>query len=421
MGGYDVIGKAGRATALLIVLVAAQLPRTPAQAFSYAWTQYGLSGLEARAATDAKACPSLDIDGSRVPMRPRALPDEAFPLLACALPIAASVKTVTMEGTPLPLAPPAPRRIAVLGDSGCRLKEIYLQACNDPQQWPFATIAAAIAAKAPDLIIHVGDYHYRETPCPKGDAGCEGSPFGDNWDVWREDFFKPVSPLLQTAPWVFVRGNHEDCKRGGRGWSRLLEPAEFDASKSCNKTSAPYVVRLPKMTLAVVDTATAPEPNLDAEEAKFYREQYAGLPRDNTPVWLLQHRPIWSTGGTVAGLPFGDNKTLAAAARDTLAPNVQLMLSGHHHIFQVLSYVDDLPVQLVVGHGGDYLNLGRSADPAGWVINGVRVRSGLHLTGQFGFVLMESRGDDWVVTNHDREGTPRQHCTVTARQAKCSK
>ena len=34
------------------------------------------------------------------------------------------------------------------------------------------------AAQKPDLVIHVGDYYYRETPCPAGEAKCAGSPFG---------------------------------------------------------------------------------------------------------------------------------------------------------------------------------------------------------------------------------------------------
>lgn len=407
--------------ALVALLAVSAWPVSPARAFVYSWTQYSIAGLEARAATDAGTCPAANIDGKVVPMLSRAMPDEAFPLSACSLPLAATVKTVSIDSKPLPLGAPAPKRIAILGDTGCRLKEIYTQSCNDPAQWPFGVIAAAIAAKKPDLIIHVGDYHYRETPCPSGDAGCAGSPYGDNWDAWREDFFKPVAPLLQSAPWVFVRGNHEDCKRGGRGWSRMLEPADFDAIRQCNRTTEPYLVHLPNVTLAVVDTATAPEPTLDTRRAEAFRKQYASLPRDAGPVWLLQHRPIWSTGGTVAGLPFGDNKTLAEAARNTLAPNVQLMLSGHHHIFQVLSYVENLPAQLVVGHGGDYLNLGRTIDPAGLVINGITVKSGLHVTGQFGFAIMESQGDAWTVTNYDRTGAPQHTCAVAGRQASCSK
>jgi hypothetical protein len=103
-----------------------------------------------------------------------------------------------------------------------------------PKQWPFHFIADVVAQTKPDLVIHVGDYHYRETPCPRGHDGCAGSPFGDTWSVWRADFFAPADTLLKMDPWVFVRGNHELCDRGGKGWSRMLERFPFDAAAGCN-------------------------------------------------------------------------------------------------------------------------------------------------------------------------------------------
>ena len=89
-------------------------------------------------------------------------------------------------------------------------------------RWPFATIAAIIAGHRPDLVVHLGDYYYRESSCPDGEEGCAGSPFGDRWSSWNADFFAPARPLLRSAPWVFVRGNHEGCERGGKGWYRFL-------------------------------------------------------------------------------------------------------------------------------------------------------------------------------------------------------
>ena len=40
----------------------------------------------------------------------------------------------------------------------------------------------------PDLVIHVGDYHYRESPCADGNEGCAGSPWGYGFDAWQADF-----------------------------------------------------------------------------------------------------------------------------------------------------------------------------------------------------------------------------------------
>ncbi len=77
-------------------------------------------------------------------------------------------------------------------------------------------------------MIHVGDYVYRETPCPEGNTTCAGSPWGYGWDVWNADFFEPAAPLLANAPWLVVRGNHENCARAGEGWLRFLDPLPME-------------------------------------------------------------------------------------------------------------------------------------------------------------------------------------------------
>src|SRR5262249_30984089 len=137
------------------------------------------------------------------------------------------------------------------------------------------------------------------------------------------------------------------------------------------------------------------------------------------PTWVLQHRPIWSPGGAFGGQLVGDNKTLAAAATGVIPDNVTAILSGHHHLFQVLAYTTKLPLQVLAGHGGDYLNDGFAPDPAGWVVNGVTVKNGVNAPGVFGFALMEKRGDGWKITSHDRNGGALTSCLLVGRSANC--
>ena len=391
-----------------------------ASAETFHWVQFGPNGREIRAITDTPTCPAVQVDGVAAEMIVRAAPDRDYPITACALRVPAAARSAALDGAPIALPGDTPTRIAVIGDTGCRLKGPYLQACNDPQQWPFREIAERLAALKPDLVIHVGDYHYRETPCPPWNEGCAGSPFGDNWAVWRADFFAPADALLKTAPFVFVRGNHEECDRGGQGWSRALEPYAFDAASGCNGPGASYVVRLPGLALAVIDVASAREGRIDVAQAQLYRTQYAAL-RGMTdgPTWLLQHRPIWGPGGTFAGKLVGDNKTLEAAAAGNLPDHVTLVLSGHHHLFQVLEYQADLPVQVVSGHGGDLLNAGSSDNPAGWVVNGVTVKRGLNVTGTFGFSMFEKQNGGWQLTDYDRTGMAQKSCLIKDRTAEC--
>lgn len=84
----------------------------------------------------------------------------------------------------------------------------------------------------PNLVLHMGDYVYRQWLCPwKGDKGCEAinqnAAWGDTIITWYNEFFKPFQPLLEAAPWVMARGNHEICKRAGVGWNFLLNPDDW--------------------------------------------------------------------------------------------------------------------------------------------------------------------------------------------------
>src|SRR5581483_4313059 len=156
-------------------------------------------GAEVRAITDRGACPSLTVDAAKAPMTLRAPASNDFPAL-CSARLPDGAKAASIEGVAVPMPVADPQRILVLGDTGCRIKGTYLQACNDPRAWPFPGLAKAAAALKPDLVLHVGDYLYRESPCPEGNAGCAGSPYGDNWPSWNADFFAPAAPLLAAAP-----------------------------------------------------------------------------------------------------------------------------------------------------------------------------------------------------------------------------
>jgi predicted phosphodiesterase len=392
-----------------------------ATAETFQWLQLGPVGLEARVITEEPSCPTLRLDDAQSLMGVRASSDDRFPIKVCSAAIPPDAHSVAIAGASLALPPAAElKRVAVIGDTGCRLKGVYIQACDDPSQWPFAAIAEAVARQKPDLVIHVGDYFYRETPCPVIATGCAGSPFGDNWPVWRADFFAAADPLLKAAPWVFVRGNHEICSRGGEGWNRMLAPYAFDP-ESCKTNEEPYVLKLPGVSLAVMDVSDAKEEAPDKAQAQIYRGQYEALRMMTSgPTWVLQHRPIWSPGAEFAGHFLGDNKTLAAAAAGVIPSNVTLILSGHHHLFQVLTYESDLPVQVVAGNGGDYLNPGSPTNPAGWVVNGVKIKGGVDLPGSFGFSVLEKQSEGWRLTNFDTLGQPHQSCLIEGRAARCA-
>lgn len=395
----------------------------------YKWVQYASTGLEARAITSDKTCPAMAIDGTAVEMSVRATPGEDYPITVCSAQIPATAKKVTIDRVPLPLPKAEPNRILLIGDTGCRLKGKEVQACNDSVMWPFRTNSDVGSQMKPDLIIDVGDYHYRETECPDGNEGCEGSPFGDNWDVWREDFFSPASLLLQSAPWIMVRGNHEECERGGKGWARTLDPYAWsaDAGKTgCLGPAQPFVVKLPGVSVVVMDVSTASDkPN--EKQIAFFKKQFADIATlaPEGPVWVAFHRPLWTVSGKdpKTGDYFGDNQTLQQAALGTLPANVQMLLSGHQHKFEVDAYEQDLPVQIVSGHGGDNLDEDPPTNPVGMDIRGVKIKSGFAKPRTFGFSMLErapgDRSGRWTLTDYDVHGQPLGACELFGRTATC--
>ena len=388
-----------------------------ASAADHAWVQAVAGGFEARLTTDAGACPILTTDKGDISMTVRAAASTDFPLL-CAAPIPQNTLRASIADRVLPLPVAQPQRILVLGDTGCRIKGSALQACNDPRAWPFAQLAAAAAQLKPDLVIHVGDYHYRESPCPPGNQGCAGSPWGDNWATWQADFYDPAAPLLAATPMVLVRGNHEDCNRAGAGWLRLQGPSAFDPAAPCVPHLPSYTVDLGSVRLAVMDDATAQETSLDRGASPIYAAELMGLASIPGPVWFLHHRPIWAAISGPLGIPIGGNLALIDAVRlaglsgsPAIAPNVELMLSGHIHSFQAINYNQAVPPQIVAGHGGDNLH-DTPRDLRGATFqgrSGVSVADGLSVGG-FGFLLMTKDAGGWAIDLHDSAGTKMRSC-----------
>jgi hypothetical protein len=387
-----------------------------------AWTEMVGDAQSLRViATDS--CPAAAADGKALPLAVRSAADGDFPVISCQASVPSGTRGLTVDGRAVAVLPAEVNRIVVLGDTGCRLKGAFVQDCNDPVAWPFATIAAQAAKEKPDLLIHVGDYYYRETPCPGGREGCANSPYGDDWAAWKADFFDPAQTLLAAAPWVLVRGNHEQCGRGGLGWFRFLDAGA--APLTCPASEAPFTVTLGQQRLFVLDSADTDDAAAPpAKVAAFHSQLEALKPLDQSGTgWILTHRPFWGFVPAGAGelgesdeLP--SNRTEQEAAKDDPLAGVQMILSGHVHIFSASDFAGARPSQLIVGVGGDTRD-GAQPDLQARKVTIAGLPAATEVVEQFGYVVLDRVGEGWNAALKRPDGVAVATCTIRGRALAC--
>jgi hypothetical protein len=387
------------------------------QALTPAWVELGEDGKAVAriVVTNPQDCPAIQIDGASRPMSLRPNMPAGF-RPACESPIPSGAKFASVKRRALALPKPDPARVIVIGDTGCRIKGKFVQACNDSALWPFRQVAASAAREKADLVVHAGDYLYRESPCPESmQAICGGSPMGDNWEAWDADFFAPAAELLGASSWVFSRGNHEDCNRSWRGWFYYLDPRPWDGT--CQEYSAPYLVKLGKFQLAMLDSSATRENDVEDAQVATFAAQLASLHAEN--AWLASHYPFWGFNVyALGGLP----KPLAAvleAAWDKAAPSgFTLILSGHVHLFEYVSVDHGRPAQVVAGDGGTMMSVPFQMSMKGTEIRGASV-VGSRSRQQFGYTMLTRDGNIWHLELKDQARGVLVTCTVPGSSESC--
>ena len=423
---------------------------TSASAEDPMWLELAPGGhVIARAVVKAD-CPQITVDGKASTMAPHSASDARNPnapparqRLVCEKDVTGAAK-LDIAGTAMKMPPKNPQRIVVIGDTGCRIKaaitgaapsasldddddggKVKVQDCNDPAQWPFAALAASAAAANPDLIIHVGDYLYRESACPLDHkADCGDSPWGDQWDTWNADFFTPARSLLTAAPWIFVRGNHEICDRAGKGWFYYLDAAAYVKDNQCADATTPFQVKIGDFQAWVLDSSSAADADPPADQvASFTREFQQATAAKLSHAWLLSHRPIWAAKAGEKG-ERDQLRTLNATLEKAWAaapiPGVDLIVAGHTHLFELLSFKQPLPPQVVIGNSGTGLAHEIKTALKGQSIGGSTVANG-NTIDDFGYALIEpDKGNKgWSLHLHDSAGKKQLVCSISGSNTQC--
>ena len=401
---------------VMFALLLAAIPAR-AQSLTPAWVELGEGGkMIARMVVNTDAdCPLILINALKHHMQVREpVPAGFHPV--CEFEVPPATKAATINFRPLILPKSDPDRIIALGDTGCRIKGKQIQNCNDPETWPFKKIAASVDTDKPGLVIHVGDYLYRESPCPENSqAFCGGTPIGDNWDAWNADFFAPAARLLTRAPWLFTRGNHEDCDRAWRGWFYYLDPRPWTGA--CEPYSQPYVVKLGSFQIAVLDTSAIREESFDEKQIALFAAQLKSLDLKN--AWLISHHPFWGFRPDFHGGPPVSLVASLQAAWEKAAPTgINLIVSGHVHLFEYVNVDHDRPSQLVVGDGGTEMSIPIQITTKGMQIHGASVVSG-RTQNQFGYTLFTRAGNSWKMELRNKDRSVMVTCTVPGSSADC--
>lgn len=274
------------------------------KALPIVWTQYvntgGTVGIEARCMTLPNSPqPKSTLPGSKVSLRVKGrkqVLDAKFEVQKGAtgttaddphfwpldiwvakIPIPKGKQTITGArfcNQTLPDITGSPAAIGALGDTGLRVKTVNDGQCSNPStrnifgvtafcspenrnkstmsgdfqslsEWPVQKLSEEMSNHKLDLVLHMGDFVYRQWLCPwrmAGD-GCKAinnkGAWGDSVVSWYYELFQPFEQLLAKAPWVMTRGNHEICSRAGTGWTLMLSPDDLNKPGSFPNTHGP--------------------------------------------------------------------------------------------------------------------------------------------------------------------------------------
>jgi hypothetical protein len=435
-----------------------------------AWVELGVNAAPiARALTAAATCPNITINGTAQPMNlriaagteplrtttsttlgPPYSKPSVFPVNTCEIALPAGTTSAVVAGQTLPLPKANPTKMIVLGDTGCRLKAgspPQYQGCNDPTQYPLQQLATLAASLQPDVVLHVGDYQYRENECPPDQANCAGSPWGYGWDTWEADFFQPAASLLAAAPWIVTRGNHEQCTRAGQGWYRFLDPNPYSEAQSCNSAAndavlqsngilvggaynAPYAVPIGAGSQVIVfdsnNVGSAAVTSGGSSNFVTYQSEViaVGALASSKSIYNIwsNHHPLLGFAPNAGAAPSPGNLDMLSVMAATypatyFPPNINLAVHGHTHIFEGIDFTStSYPATFVTGNAGTLLDIALPdpfpsatvhPDPAGNV-----TVSTLAQSAGFGFLFMQYTGGVWVVSEYRLDGSVRSVCTV---------
>lgn len=316
-------------------------------------------------------------------------------------------------------------KIAILGDTGCRLIENQFgakyQDCPNPKEWPYAKAVATITKETYDFAIHTGDYHYREkctdaVLCPQLTKS-----LGYGWPAWWDDFYGPSQALFEKSPLLFVRGNHEDCNRAYSGWGPLSSSNKKFQDR-CHEIEPYQWIEMGDLVLINFDDSAF----IDREELKTgdrekWVQQLKQLEmrlaelKNKKEIWFIAHKPVVGfMPDKSTAEPIEIKKNLYSVMKEVgLLSRIDFLLAGHLHSQQLMNSAD-LPLQIVVGATGTAL------EPFGRKIMNEKLTTTTENKYSFSYAVFERTGfKRWHWQFKDLDGVTQLDCKVNEGKANC--
>lgn len=318
--------------------------------------------------------------------------------------------------------------LAVIGDTGCRLKESKKQKsyqnCESSSDWPYPQIVKQLQKENYDFLIHTGDYHYREHCAdPKICKNYQGH-IGYGWGAWWDDFYWPSQGLFNKSPVLFVRGNHEDCQRAYAGWGPLSSMGS-SFLKICEQIESSQWIELNDLVLINFDDSafedrkplTEVEKQLWLKKFQILVERIQNQKKINKEkeFWFLTHKPVYGFfPDSETAEPTEISNNLSELLKQSgLLKNIDFVLSGHIHNQQIYLGEETLK-QIIVGHSGSAL------DPFGRQLRLQKIISTTVNKDSFGYALFQRKAfKQWTWDFKDQKGQLVLSCEIQSKKINC--
>lgn len=317
-------------------------------------------------------------------------------------------------------------RFAVIGDTGCRLKETAKgsshQNCNVSNEWPYPELIQSLVKEKFSFAIHTGDYHYREHCTDEKLCPTYSKSVGYGWNAWWDDFYDPTQPLFKKTPVLLVRGNHEDCARAFQGWAPLSADNK-DFNSDCAAIEPYQWIELEDMVFINFDDSAFQDRKLSPEkDRKKWLEIFNEISmriknlQGKKEIWFLAHKPV---SGFVPDDKIAEPFAIGNFLKDLLSESgllkqVDYFLSGHIHNQQFV-VADKNMLQIIVGHSGTAL------DPFGRKINNQKLISSTDTKYSFGYGIFERLGfKKWKMIFKNADGSLDMVCKITNKKVSCN-